>query len=167
MSATAAVTAPQKPEWFASWFDSEHYHRLYANRDQHEAGAFVDRLIERLDPAPGAAMLDLGCGSGRHSLSLAAHGFQVTGIDLSAASLTLGASASRPVRAIHRAGHAVAIRRRRVRLRLQPLHQLRVLRRSTRSRDRHPQHRQIAHRGRHARSRLSQRPSCREESNRQ
>ena len=71
MSATAAVAAPQKPEWFASWFDSEHYHRLYANRDRQEAGAFVDRLIERLDPAPGAAMLDLGCGSGRHSRSLA------------------------------------------------------------------------------------------------
>ena len=87
MSATAAVAAPQKPEWFASWFDSEHYHRLYANRDRQEAGAFVDRLIERLDPAPGAAMLDLGCGSGRHSRSLAAHGFEVTGIDLSAASL--------------------------------------------------------------------------------
>ena len=87
MSATAAATATPQPEWFASWFDSEHYHRLYANRDQHEASAFVDRLITRLAPAPGAAMLDLGCGSGRHSQSLAAHGFQVTGIDLSAASL--------------------------------------------------------------------------------
>ena len=87
MSATAVVTAPQKPEWFESWFDSDHYHRLYANRDQEEASAFVDRLIDRLAPAPGAAMLDLGCGSGRHSRSLAALGFEVTGIDLSAASL--------------------------------------------------------------------------------
>jgi SAM-dependent methyltransferase len=87
MSATATVTAPHKPEWFASWFDSEHYHRLYANRDQHEAAAFVDRLIDRLEPAPRAAVLDLGCGSGRHSRSLAALGFEVTGIDLSAASL--------------------------------------------------------------------------------
>jgi SAM-dependent methyltransferase len=34
-------------------------------------------------------MLDLGCGSGRHSRSLARHGFEVTGIDLSAASLAL------------------------------------------------------------------------------
>lgn len=87
MSATATVSATSPQEWFASWFDSEHYHRLYANRDQHEASAFVDRLIQRLAPSPGAAMLDLGCGSGRHSQSLAAHGFQVTGIDLSAASL--------------------------------------------------------------------------------
>ena len=87
MSATATVSATSQQEWFASWFDSEHYHRLYANRDQREASAFVDRLIQRLAPAPGAAMLDLGCGSGRHSQSLAAHGFQVTGIDLSAVSL--------------------------------------------------------------------------------
>jgi SAM-dependent methyltransferase len=101
MSATATVTAPHQPEWFASWFDSEHYHRLYANRDQHEAAAFVDRLIERLDPAPAATMLDLGCGSGRHSRSLAGLGFDVTGIDLSAASLTLARQqAGPPVRFI-------------------------------------------------------------------
>jgi SAM-dependent methyltransferase len=89
MTATAPVTASPQPEWFASWFDSEHYHRLYANRDQNEADAFVSRLIARLDPAPAATMLDLGCGSGRHSRSLAALGFEVTGIDLSAASLAL------------------------------------------------------------------------------
>ena len=64
---TATVETPARPEWFASWFDSAHYHRLYANRDQAEAGAFVDRLIGRLHPDRGAAMLDLGCGSGRHS----------------------------------------------------------------------------------------------------
>jgi SAM-dependent methyltransferase len=86
MNATAAV-AQSQPEWFASWFDSEHYHRLYANRDQFEADAFVDRLIAHLDPAPGAAMLDLGCGSGRHARSLASRGFRVTGIDLSGRSL--------------------------------------------------------------------------------
>jgi SAM-dependent methyltransferase len=84
---TATVETPAKPEWFASWFDSAHYHRLYANRDQAEAGAFVDRLIGHLHPDSGAAMLDLGCGSGRHSRSLAARGFHVTGIDLSAGSL--------------------------------------------------------------------------------
>ena len=32
-------------------------------------------------------MLDLGCGSGRHARCLAAHGFHVTGLDLSAGSL--------------------------------------------------------------------------------
>jgi len=87
MRATATLTVERTHEWFASWFDSEHYHRLYSNRDQREATAFVERLIGHLDPDPGVAMLDLGCGSGRHSRSLAAHGYRVTGIDLSPASL--------------------------------------------------------------------------------
>ena len=84
--ATLAPTTP-RTEWFATWFDSSHYHRLYAHRDQDEAGAFIDRLIDRIHPRPSARALDLGCGSGRHSRSLAARGFDVTGIDLSAGSL--------------------------------------------------------------------------------
>jgi SAM-dependent methyltransferase len=88
MIATATVgTADQ--EWFASWFDSEHYHRLYAHRDDREAFSFIDRLIARLRPAAGAEVLDLGCGSGRHARRLASHGFRVTGLDLSAESLAL------------------------------------------------------------------------------
>jgi SAM-dependent methyltransferase len=88
MRTVAAVAlSPAKPEWFAEWFDSAHYHRLYSHRDQAEACAFVDRLIDRLEPARGAGMLDLGCGSGRHARCLAARGFRVTGLDLSAGSL--------------------------------------------------------------------------------
>ena len=75
-------------EWFAAWFDSVHYHRLYAHRDMDEAADLVDALVRRLAPPSGAAILDLGCGSGRHARRLAAHGFAVTGIDLSAASLS-------------------------------------------------------------------------------
>ena len=92
---TATAEAASKPEWFASWFDSAHYHRLYANRDQAEAGAFIDRLIGHLRPDSGAATLDLGCGSGRHSRSLATRGFNVTGIDLSAGSLARARNSSR------------------------------------------------------------------------
>jgi SAM-dependent methyltransferase len=84
-------TTPWQPgadsEWFAAWFDSVHYHRLYAHRDATEAADLVDALVDRLAPQPHAAILDLGCGSGRHARRLAAHGFEVTGIDLSAASL--------------------------------------------------------------------------------
>src|SRR6185436_11548950 len=88
MRTVAAVAPPlAKPEWFASWFDSAHYHRLYSHRDQAEARGFVDRLIDLLEPACGASMLDLGCGSGRHARCLAARGFRVTGLDLSAGSL--------------------------------------------------------------------------------
>jgi SAM-dependent methyltransferase len=62
-----AVTRQTQTEWFASWFDSLHYHRLYADRDDHEAAVLVDRLIARLHPTGDASILDLGCGAGRHA----------------------------------------------------------------------------------------------------
>jgi len=73
--------------WYATWFDTSYYHQLYANRDDREAEAFVDALVTHLRPKPGARMLDVGSGAGRHARALAAHGFDVTGFDLSAASI--------------------------------------------------------------------------------
>jgi len=70
------------PAWFETWFDTPHYHRLYAAHDGCEATAFVDRLVDWFCPGPAARMLDLGCGSGRHSRALAVRGFDVTGLDL-------------------------------------------------------------------------------------
>src|SRR5215475_977234 len=83
----AATTHQTQTDWFASWFDNNHYHRLYAHQDDYEAAALIDRLIARLEPTGGAAMLDLGCGAGRHAKYLASKGFDVTGLDLSVESL--------------------------------------------------------------------------------
>jgi SAM-dependent methyltransferase len=79
--------APAAAPWYATWFDTDYYHQLYASRDDREANEFVDALVAHLRPAPGARMLDVGCGAGRHSRALAAHGFDVTGFDLSASSI--------------------------------------------------------------------------------
>jgi SAM-dependent methyltransferase len=87
VNATAVVRPNPSTEWFASWFDSPYYQHLYAYRGDREAGELIDRLIARLQPAAGAAMLDLGCGVGRHARHLAGRGFDVTGLDLSAASI--------------------------------------------------------------------------------
>ncbi|MFC4262129.1 class I SAM-dependent methyltransferase [Ferruginibacter yonginensis] len=73
--------------WFKDWFNSPYYHRLYAHRDEKEAADFIDLLIQHLAPATGATMLDVACGKGRHSMQLAAAGFDVTGIDLSRESI--------------------------------------------------------------------------------
>ena len=72
-----------QPHWYESWFESPHCHALYSHRDEHEAAAFVDRLLGRLVLKPGSTVADLGCGTGRHARRLAAHGKRVLGIDLS------------------------------------------------------------------------------------
>jgi SAM-dependent methyltransferase len=73
--------------WYKSWFDSPYYHQLYFQRDEEEAAAFINRLLQHLQPATNARMLDIACGKGRHSKVLATDGFDVTGIDLSAQSI--------------------------------------------------------------------------------
>src|SRR5215218_11305382 len=70
-------------EWFKEWFDSAFYHKLYFNRDEKEAQAFISNLLSHLQPAATSRMLDAGCGRGRHARFLASKGFDVTGFDLS------------------------------------------------------------------------------------
>lgn len=73
--------------WYRNWFDSPYYHQLYFRRDEQEADRFISRLVEHLAPPKAATMLDVACGRGRHARSLAAMGFDVTGIDISEASI--------------------------------------------------------------------------------
>lgn len=95
MTATAARPG-QGAQWFASWFDSPYYRKLYASRDDAEAARLVDALLETLQPDRGADVLDLGCGAGRHAKRLAAHGLRVTGMDLSASSILEASRFERP-----------------------------------------------------------------------
>lgn len=43
----------------------------------------VERILRAAKPQPGARILDLGCGIGRHSLEFARRGFNVVGLDFS------------------------------------------------------------------------------------
>ena len=45
--------------------------------------AEVDFLVNELGLVPGSAVMDVGCGTGRHSIELAKRGFAMTGVDLS------------------------------------------------------------------------------------
>ena len=75
-------------EWFTSWFDSPFYHILYKDRDYTEAQQFMDNLTNYLNIPEGGKILDLACGKGRHSIYLITLGYNITGIDLSANSIT-------------------------------------------------------------------------------
>ena len=76
-----------KKEWFAEWFDSPYYHLLYKSRDDSEAKAALDNLLLSLDLPPGSRVLDLACGKGRYARYLSEKGFDVTGLDISPASI--------------------------------------------------------------------------------
>ena len=69
-----------------SWYETAfgaHYSWLYAHRDQAEAEACVATLAAR-DYLSRGAVLDLGCGEGRHLPDLSAQGSRpVVGLDLS------------------------------------------------------------------------------------
>ncbi len=57
------------------------YPILFTERRLSDASAEADKIISLLRIEPGANMLDLCCGVGRHSLELARRGFNVVGVD--------------------------------------------------------------------------------------
>lgn len=75
-------------DWYSEWFDSKYYHLLYKNRDESEAEFFITNLISFLKPSKTNHILDLACGKGRHSKFLFDNGLKVTGVDLSANSIS-------------------------------------------------------------------------------
>jgi len=80
------MTKAQSSEWFATWFDSPHYHRLYGHRSVKEAHGFIQTLHDTLGWSR-LRLLDLACGKGRHAAAAAQLGHRVTGVDLSPQSI--------------------------------------------------------------------------------
>lgn len=68
-------------DWFEESFD-ELYPLLYSHRDLGEARRLVS-AVHRIVPPPEGALLDLGCGPGRHLRVLAEGGCVAVGFDLS------------------------------------------------------------------------------------
>ncbi len=71
--------------WYQEWFGEE-YLDLYANRDDEEAQrhvAFFDQNAAHHSQAGRLAVLDLACGTGRHTAALRKLGYRALGMDLS------------------------------------------------------------------------------------
>lgn len=63
-----------------SVFDAyaRYYDLLYREKDYAGEAAFVDQQL-RKNGCAGSAMLELGCGTGRHAIELARLGWSLTG----------------------------------------------------------------------------------------
>jgi 2-polyprenyl-3-methyl-5-hydroxy-6-metoxy-1,4-benzoquinol methylase len=72
--------------WYAHSFGAD-YLIVYKHRDMEKAKAEVAAMALWMQLKPGAQLFDLCCGMGRHAISLAELGYQVTGLDLSQALL--------------------------------------------------------------------------------
>ncbi|MGW3910033.1 aminotransferase class I/II-fold pyridoxal phosphate-dependent enzyme [Streptomyces sp. NPDC005070] len=70
------------PPWYLTFFGEDFWavadHEYTPERTAAEAG-YLAAVLET--SAPGRRVLDLGCGTGRHAVALAARGFGVTGVD--------------------------------------------------------------------------------------
>lgn len=68
--------------WFSALADhmGEAYERYSFTKGTEQE---VETLIDMLGISQGQRVLDVGCGTGRHSRALAARGFEVVGVDIS------------------------------------------------------------------------------------
>lgn len=73
----------QERPWFESFF-GEDYFEIYGSTFTPQAtDAQVEGIVRLADLRPGARILDLACGHGRHAIPLSKQGYEVTGYDLS------------------------------------------------------------------------------------
>ncbi|MFT5435045.1 MAG: cyclopropane fatty-acyl-phospholipid synthase-like methyltransferase, partial [Myxococcota bacterium] len=69
------------------WWQDEHFWRdlapyLFPERSFAQADSELDDILDELDVAEGARILDAGCGPGRYLIPLVERGYQVVGYDI-------------------------------------------------------------------------------------
>ncbi|MCA9526569.1 MAG: methyltransferase domain-containing protein [Myxococcales bacterium] len=100
----ARLRTPARGAWFSELFSEE-----YLSSQPIRSDAAVEREVEFLEATlglvPGARILDLACGAGRHAAALARRGYDVVAIDLSLPLLRRGVDVARqedlPIHFIH------------------------------------------------------------------
>ncbi len=75
-----------KKQW-EEFFDG-HAPKYMENVFTKNTSTEVDFIIRELDLLEGSTILDIGCGTGRHSIELARRGYLLTGVDISSGMLT-------------------------------------------------------------------------------
>lgn len=76
------ILRKQETPWYHRCFGTD-YLQLYPHRSAKEAAQTIRWLVGELGLQPPCRVLDMACGSGRHSAELIQRGFQTVGLDLS------------------------------------------------------------------------------------
>jgi SAM-dependent methyltransferase len=84
-------------EWFVDLYDEFRMRTGFGRVSEEETRKDVDFICDVLDLHEGAKVLDLFCGTGRHSLELARRGYLSTGIELNPGYLELGKQSSKGI----------------------------------------------------------------------
>ncbi len=74
-------------EWWGKLFASDQWYDVATAIEPERTGAEADLLVRLLELRPGARLLDVPCGPGRHAIELAGRGMRVTGLDITPALL--------------------------------------------------------------------------------
>jgi SAM-dependent methyltransferase len=90
-SSSSSDSASRRQHWFEALADhvGAAYLRYSFTKGTEQETAF---LIDALGLGPGAVVLDVGCGPGRHAHALARRGYRVVGIDISERFMALAAA---------------------------------------------------------------------------
>jgi SAM-dependent methyltransferase len=70
-------------EWFKEWFETDEYLNVYQHRNESEAEVLVDLILNNTSLKSSSKILDMACGSGRHSILFTRKGYDVAAVDLS------------------------------------------------------------------------------------
>ena len=85
--------------WYADYFTADYWSFARHEYTEERTAGEVAYLVKTLEAhAPGRRVLDLGCGVGRHAVPLAAHGFEVTCVDVCRWALDRAGEAARRAR---------------------------------------------------------------------
>jgi len=84
----------------AAWHDNDDFWKgtapaVFTAQRWAAAKTEVEQIVSLVGLQPGDAVLDMGCGPGRHSLEFARRGYQVTGVDRTAQYLAAAQDAAR------------------------------------------------------------------------
>ena len=81
-------------DWYKDYFGQAWLDLATTQFPPERTLAQVDFVVKAAELSSGAAVLDLCCGHGRHSIELAQRGYRVVGLDISEPSLDLARAAA-------------------------------------------------------------------------